>query len=202
MSLLPANSTRLERLAAEALAEIKRVPIPLRDLVDPDRCPLELLPYLAWARSVDRWDSAWSEKTKREVIKAAYFVHSHKGTIGAVRRVVEPLGYLIRVREWWQESPQATPGTFKLDIGVLDSGITEEMYDGLGLLIDDAKPLSRHLTGLAVSLETRGTPYIGVSTYQGETLTVYAYQPEAIVVGGSYAAGGISHDIDTLSIYP
>ncbi|WCE09483.1 phage tail protein I [Pseudomonas sp. JBR1] len=202
-ALLPPNSTRLERLAAEALASIGDVPVPLRDLGDPDRCPVALLPYLAWARSVDRWDSSWSEATKRQVIKSAYFVHAHKGTIGALRRVVEPLGYLIRVREWWQENPTGTPGTFRLDIGVLDTGITESMYDALSLLIDDAKPVSRHLLGLAISLEARGPVGPRLAAYEGEILTVYAYQPEAIVVSGRALLGaGGTHSIDTLSIYP
>ena len=202
MTLLPANSTRLERLAAEALAGMGSVPIPLRELLDPDRCPVALLPYLAWTRSVDRWDSAWSESVKRKVIKDSYYVHSHKGTIGAIRRVVEPLGYLIRITEWWQQTPTATPGTFALEVGVMDSGITQQMYDGLSWLINDAKPLSRHMTGLAISLESRGQACIGAATYEGETLTVYAYQPEAIVVTGEFYAAGTSHSIDTLSIYP
>lgn len=141
--LLPGNATALERLATQALAEIERVPVPIRDLVSPERCPVALLPYLAWAFSVDRWEAGWSEATKRQVIRSAWFVHAHKGTIGALRRVVEPLGYLIRVTEWWQTTPTGPRGTFALDIGVLDSGITEAMYESLTLLIDDAKPLSR-----------------------------------------------------------
>ncbi|MGZ7142707.1 phage tail protein I, partial [Streptococcus pyogenes] len=47
--LLPGNATELERNATQALAQIERVPIPLRDLWNPDTCHAELLPYLAWA---------------------------------------------------------------------------------------------------------------------------------------------------------
>ena len=53
----------LEQRAAEALAEIRRVPIPLRDLLSPERCPEPLLPYLAWAFSVDRWHASWPVET-------------------------------------------------------------------------------------------------------------------------------------------
>ena len=201
--LLPGNATRLERLAAEALAQIERVPVPIRQLIDPDLCPVDLLPYLAWAFSVDRWEANWSEAIKRQVIRSAYFVHAHKGTIGALRRVVEPLGYLIKVTEWWQENPPATPGTFKLDIGVLESGITDEMYESLELLIDDAKPVSRHLTGLAISLETRGNLYIGAAAIDGETVTIYPYAPGPIEVSSpAVLVGGVLHEIDYLSVYP
>ena len=203
IALLPSNGTQLERLAAQALAQIERVPVPIRDLLSPSRCPVELLPYLAWAFSVDRWESTWSEATKRQVIASAYYVHAHKGTIGALRRVVEPLGYLLRVTEWWQEKPEGVPGTFRLDIGVLESGITEEMFESLTLLIDDAKPVSRHLTGLAIVLETRGRTFIGATALHGDTTTVYPYEPGPIEVSApAILQGGAAHIIDIMSVYP
>lgn len=202
-SLMPANSTALERAAAQALANIERVPVPLRELWNPSTCPVELLPYLAWAFSVDRWDSNWPEATKRKAIDGAYFIHAHKGTIGALRRVVEPLGYLIEVREWWENQPLGVPGTFQLQVGVLETGITEEMYIELVRLIDDAKPLTRHLTGLAISLETKGTTYIGAAMNDGETVTVYPYSPGPIEVSSpALLFGSSEHSIDTMSVYP
>lgn len=200
--LLPANASALERQAAEALVQIQRVPVPIRELHNPDLCPVALLPYLAWAYSVDRWDSAWPEATKRGVIRAAYFVHAHKGTIGALRRVVEPLGYLIEVLEWWQTVPEGVPGTFALLVGVLDTGISEEMYLELERLIDDAKPVSRHLTGLAISLETSGYLRHGVSLYEGDELTVYPPELHDIEVTGHIGASGREHSIDTMDVYP
>jgi phage tail P2-like protein len=200
-SLLPPNAQQLERLAAEALAEIERVPVPIRDLLNPDRCPVQLLPYLAWAFSVDRWDSSWSESTKRQVIKGSYFIHSRKGTIGALRRVVEPLGYLIEIVEWFKTMPEGVPGTFALKVGVLDTGITEEMYQELERLIDDAKPVSRHLTGLAISLETQGNLNIAVSLYDGDEIDVYPPVMRDIEVTGSIGVVGREHTIDTLDVY-
>lgn len=201
-SLLPRNATDLERLAAEALAQIQRVPIPLRQLYSPDKCPVALLPYLAWAFSVDRWNSNWTEAAKRAAIRAAYVIHSRKGTIGALRRVVEPLGYLIEVLEWWQTVPVGTPGTFALKVGVLDTGITEEMYQELTWLIDDAKPLTRHLTGLAISLESKGALNIGVSLYEGDTIDVYPPMQRDIEATGYIGMAGREHTIDTLDVYP
>lgn len=199
--LLPGNATELERLAAQALAQIERVPVPLRDLWNPDVCPVALLPYLAWAFSVDRWSQSWPESAKRNTIKAAYFIHSRKGTIGALRRVVEPLGYLIEVREWWEELPLGIPGTFRLLIGVLDTGITEAMYQELTWLIDDAKPLSRHLIELAISLESTGTVFIGACVYEGDELSVYPPTQRDIDVSGAVRIGGREHHIDTMDIY-
>lgn len=201
MPLLPGNSTPLERQAAQALAQIQRVPIPLRTLYNPDLCPLPLLPYLAWAFSVDRWDSKWTEAAKRAACHAAYYVHSRKGTIGSLRRVVEPLGYLIDVVEWWQTEPVGPRATFALKIGVLDTGITEEMYQELERLIDDAKPVTRHLTGLAISLETQGNLDIAVSVYEGDEIDVYPPVMRDIEVTGSFGVVGREHTIDTLDVY-
>lgn len=200
--LLPSNSTPLERQAAQALAQIQRVPIPLRTLYSPDLCPLPLLPYLAWAFSVDRWDSKWTEAAKRAAIRSAYYIHSRKGTIGSLRRVVEPLGYLIEIIEWWQTVPVGPRATFRLKVGVLDTGITEEMYQELTWLIDDAKPLTRHLTGLAISLETTGSVHIGACITEGDEIDIYPPTQRDIEVTGYIHQGGREHQIDTMDIYP
>ncbi|MEI7214255.1 phage tail protein I [Pectobacterium versatile] len=197
-SLLPVGSSELEIAAAKACAELSRTPIPLRQLCDPGSCPSGLLPYLAWAFSVDRWDEKWPEIIKRQAIKDAWFIHRHKGTVGALRRVVEPFGYLIRIIEWWQSGEE--PGTFRLDIGVQDSGITEEVFNELERLIADAKPASRHLLRLNINLDTQGAAYVAALSYDGDALTVYPYLPETITVSGLDVAGAALHLIDNVSV--
>lgn len=200
--LLPRNSTPLERQAAQALAQIQRVPIPLRQLYNPDLCPAHLLPYLAWAFSVDRWSSQWTEAAKRAAVRAAYYIHSRKGTIGALRRVVEPLGYLIEVVEWWQKVPNGPRATFALKVGVLDTGITEEMYQELTWLIDDAKPLTRHLIGLDITLETRLNACTGVTVFDGDEIDAYPWtNPDLDVVIQGYS-GVSEYTLDELDVYP
>lgn len=199
-SLLPINSTALER-GLEAVNTKDTASI-LRTLYNPDSCPAHLLSQLAWAWSVDRWDPRWSEPVKRSAIKASFFIHARKGTIGALRRVVEPLGYLIEIIEWFNTVPQGVPGTFALKVGVLDTGITEEMYQELERLIDDAKPVTRHLTGLAISLETKGSLNIGVAQCDGDEIDVYPPVQRDIEVSGFIRLGGREHNIDTMDIYP
>jgi len=198
-SLLPLNSTLLERGVEVATEEVTE--IPLRTLYNADTCPVHLLPYLAWAWSVDRWDPSWAEPVKRAAIKASYYIHAHKGTIGALRRVVEPLGYLIEIIEWFNAVPEGVPGTFALKVGVLETGITEEMYQELERLIDDAKPVSRHLTGLAISLESQGALNISVAVYEGDEIDVYPPVMRDIEVTGSFGVVGREHSIDTLDVY-
>ncbi|OEY67457.1 phage tail protein I [Marinobacter sp. X15-166B] len=200
--LLPNNTTPLERAAAEALAEIQRVPVSLQTLWNPYTCPALLLPYLAWAFSVDRWDPAWTDKAKREVIATSFYVHRKKGTISALRRVVEPLGYLLEVNEWWQTTPMGTPGTFALKIGVLDIGITDAMYQELERLIDDAKPVSRHITGLDLVGESSGVFYAGMACYDGDVTDVMPYQPGIMSATGPFFIGMATDSTDLATVYP
>ena len=90
-----------------------------------------------------------------------------------MRRVVEPLGYLISVVGWFRTEGADPPGTFRLDIGVLETGITEEMYLEMERLIADAKPLSRHLIGLNILQDIPGLIYVGAAVVDGDVITVY-----------------------------
>ncbi|HFM0194864.1 phage tail protein I [Escherichia marmotae] len=170
-SLLPPSASDFMRCVERGTARLSALPVSLNQLWDPDTCPVALLPYLAWALSVDRWDRDWTEETKRQVIRDAWAIHRHKGTISAIRRVVEPFGYVINVTEWWETGDPR--GTFRLDIGVLDVGITEKMYTEMERLIADARPVSRHLVGLNIMQDIQGYLYTGGVMYDGDVITIY-----------------------------
>lgn len=172
------GSSVLEQRAAEACAVISDLSVPLRDLWNPWRCPVKFLPYLAWAFSVDRWEENWSETEKRQAVSEAFWIHQRKGTVAAVRRVIETLGYSMTLQEWWEVADPA--GTFRLEIDINDIGITETMIKELERIIGDAKPVSRHISQLTLSASVYGAAYIGVGVVDGETITVYppGYEPD------------------------
>lgn len=201
-TLLPPASTPVERKLAQVGADIEAVPLPIRSLRRAVTAPAALLPWLAWERSVDRWDDGWPEAAKRKALANSFRIHQIKGTIGALRRVVEPLGYLLEVTEWHQMAPEGTRGTFRLTIGVLDSGISEEMYYELGRLIEATKRLSQHLVGLAIAVEVRSPMNYGIASYDGDEMTVYPYQPQPVEVPAAVSAGLATHIIDILTVYP
>lgn len=91
-SLLPPNASNMERALEAAMARISDVPVLVRESWNPDLCPVALLPWLAWAYSVDEWDPSWTEATRREVIRKAYDVQRIKGTIGAIKRALAAAG--------------------------------------------------------------------------------------------------------------
>ena len=101
MSLLPPNATKLEKaLEAHFAARVEALPAEApRDAWIPERCPEALLPWLAWALSVDRWDPDWTPDIKRAVIAAAWSDHQKKGTVGAVKRALEDVGAVYDLDE-------------------------------------------------------------------------------------------------------
>lgn len=120
MTLLPRNASELERALEASMARLADVPVPLRDLWNPDTCPVELLPYLAWALSIDSWSSAWSETVKRARVRQALAIQRRKGTSSSVRDVIESFGGVVAIREWWQMEPPGEPHTFSLVLNVTD----------------------------------------------------------------------------------
>lgn len=89
-SLLPHNATATER-AIEAASD-RPIAVPVGDLWNPDTCPSALLPWLAWALSVDEWDPDWSDEAKRATIAASLEIHRRKGTVWAMRRALDVAG--------------------------------------------------------------------------------------------------------------
>lgn len=182
--LLPTGSSQLERRAAAACSGISNLAVPLRDLWNPDTCPVTFLPYLAWAFSVDRWDEKWPAAEKRKAVKDAFYIHRRKGTVAAIRRVIENLGYTMAIQEWWQVADPA--GTFRLTVDLQDVGITDDMVNELERLIGDARPVSRHIAQLSLQARVTGSAYLGAATAEGNTTTIYppGYLPD----------GGINYD--------
>ncbi|HBY7543633.1 TPA: phage tail protein I [Klebsiella pneumoniae] len=184
-SLMASGSSVLEQRAAAACSSISDLSVPLRDLWNPWKCPVKFLPYLAWAFSVDRWEETWSETEKRQAVSDAFWIHQRKGTVAAVRRVIETLGYSMTLQEWWKVADPA--GTFRLEIDLNDIGITEPMIKELERIIGDAKPVSRHISQLTLSLNVTALASIGSAFIDSEVITVYP--PEYVPDGGIYYDG-------------
>lgn len=160
--LLPNNATAQERAISEAVARLSDVPVPVRDVWNPDICPVNLLPWLAWAMSVDSWQDTWSELQKRQTIKASFAVHHRKGTIGAVRSGIVALGYGVEIVEWFNMIPEGDPYTFRADI-LTSTGqaVSLAQYSQLERIIEDAKNVRSHMIALRMTGEISSEFYVG-----------------------------------------
>lgn len=91
-TLLPPNASPQEVATDLATARIAEVPVPLDTLWNPLTCPLSVLPWLAWALSIDEWEAGWAEDRRRATIAQAVSVHRRKGTLASVRAVLVAAG--------------------------------------------------------------------------------------------------------------
>lgn len=173
--LFPPNATAQERAISEAID--RTVPVVVREMWNPDTCPAGLLPWLAWAYSIDAWSVSWTEEQKRGAIKASVEVHKHKGTIGALMVALGGLGYDIEVKEWFETSPPGEPYTFSLDLIVDQVGIpSDSAYNKIVEVAESVKNLRSHLNAHIRGL-THGTEYIAAACLVGEKITISA-EPE------------------------
>ncbi|WP_349616225.1 phage tail protein I [Azotobacter salinestris] len=170
--LLPPNSTALERALAAVGASATDLAVPIRELWDPDTCPLELLPWLAWAWSVDEWDDAWSERQKRDTVRSALPVQRIKGTIGAVRKAVSALGPEVRVQEWFAQDPPGQPYTFRLLVDIDQEGLTQNDQASLLRIVETTKNLRSHLETVLLTVSSQAGPRTAVVTGIGVDLGV------------------------------
>lgn len=170
--LLPTSATAQERALSNATARIGDINVPIDTLWNPWTCPEALLPWLAWALSVDVWDSSWSETQKRATIAASVQVHRIKGTRGAVRHALDALGYAVSLYEWFEDSPEGDPYTFRLVVEVDDRGIDDALYSTLENVVNRAKNTRSHLSGISVAAKSAGTVYAGSAVVMGDALSV------------------------------
>jgi phage tail P2-like protein len=151
ISLLPPNSTLLERALEQAAAHIDEIPYPLDLLWDPQRCPVQLLPWLAWGLSVDSWDPEWSEQDKRDAVANSIALHYTKGTPASVKSVLDRFDQLLELVEWHQATPRADPHTFEVRLPIAGDDVepggrraTAAFADAIVREVARVKPAREH----------------------------------------------------------
>ena len=127
-SLLPPNAIEQERALEAAIARAAEINVPLRELWNPETCPEELLPWLAWTLSVETWNPEWGVEVKRGVIRSAIETARRKGTRGAVQQAIRALGASVELVEWWQLTPPGPAHTFEVNFFANDSRTNSQLW--------------------------------------------------------------------------
>ncbi len=129
--LLPPSATALERAGGAASARIDDIPAEaIVQARDPAQCPAPLLPWLAVHHSVDEWNPAWPEATKRAVIAASYDVKRTKGTRAGVMNALHAQGFAnVKYDTWFEYG--GSPYRFKLTLNPGLGPFVQADYDRL-----------------------------------------------------------------------
>jgi len=161
-SLLPPNATRLERALEDVQRRIDALPVPVRDVWNPDRCPAHLLPWLAWALDVEHYRADWPEHVQRQAIAASWRAHAVMGTKASLVRAFAALGVRVELTEWWQTGAPAH--TFEV-LAWVNENLTANgpvldarMIGWMRHVLDEYKPARSHYTfrvGIAMANRLR-----------------------------------------------
>lgn len=147
-SILPPASTPLEKALEQAAAGLLDIPTPIRSVRSADDCPISLLPWEGWGRSLDNWSSDWPEPIKRARVRNAIPIARQKGTAASVRAVVQSFGGSVAIREWSQMEPKGVPHTFSLVLNLDQNGApaSAAFVDQVIAEVSRAKPVRSHFT--------------------------------------------------------
>jgi len=150
-SLLPPNASQLLRDLESVFGDSFDLPTLNRYVVNPDLAPAHILPWLAWALSVDDWSDNWSEQVRRNVIKASVEVHRKKGTIGALKKALQAFNYEnVKVEEWFEYG--ADPYFFRVFFDVREPGFDVNVLPQVQKVIESTKNARSHLESLRAYL--------------------------------------------------
>lgn len=167
-ALLPPNATAGERALSLATARAADVEVPHRSIWDPFTCPAGVLPWLAWALSVDDWDAGWDDTRKRAAVAASIDLHRKKGTVGAVRKALQAIGYEVQINEL-----TGVPYVFRLEIDAGIYGIKDtKPYDEAERIALSQKNARSHLAGVDAVLKSRGNARMACVAFDGVATTI------------------------------
>lgn len=147
-SLLPPNAQSSE-MALEAAMRADIDISQIGNLWNPDTCPAELLPFLAWGLAIARWDPQWTEAERRAAIWDAIPFHRRKGTRAIVREVLDRFNPLLEVVEWFEANPRQPVHTFEVRMPanlIPPSFLSAETAAAIIRDVASVKPARSHFT--------------------------------------------------------
>jgi phage tail P2-like protein len=186
--LLPANSTALEQELARLSGRLDAIePGVIARIWDAWSCPSALLPWLAWALSVDHWDEQWPEIVKRQAIAESPLYHRRKGTVAAVQSIIALAGLPYTLTEWWQRQPEGRRGTALVHIETPTEQVGEVTRRIRPLLLT-SKPKSRAVF-LGVGEAALAPVHIGAGLLDESLTTIEPYSYDGEDVDGTARLG-------------
>ncbi|QHH99236.1 phage tail protein I [Acinetobacter dispersus] len=165
-SLLPPNSTRLEKSLEYCSARVELLPVPFVQLSRIDECPVSHLPWLAWEHRVEYWDPSWNDQQKRDAIHASKDFNTQRGTRASLRALIETVVNQYQIVAWHQQVPKGQPYTFSVIVAEAIL-LTIEQLSQLHTAIDATKS-QRDLYGINARVSTSAFLLVAGAVVTGE----------------------------------
>ena len=186
----------LAGVLAERPREIDRLLIyPAIDTLDEP-----LLDILAYDFKVDWWDPEYSLEEKRRTLKSSWRVHRLMGTKAAVESALGAVFPGANVKEWFEYG--GTPYCFRIDLPMLESGVTAERQRRVLSRVLYYKNLRSHLESVNLQAESTGSLEIGACTTAGVRIEIWPELATRVELTGRANMGAVATVRQTVSIYP
>lgn len=210
--ILPSNATDLE-IAVDLACEDNLAKIPLDNIWktwSADECPEHLLPWLAWALSIEEWEIGWTLETKREVLRQAVAIHRIRGTPQSINNDLATLDIDSLYTEW-RDFGNGIPHTIRIsltptasrttpidgdDIAIVRQKILRDKSQRDQLEIEQIAPIAS--LGMGVALAAVGGD--AVADLAGAILTAPRDSASLVLGVGITGAGQAVAKINTASI--
>ncbi|MCA0418117.1 MAG: phage tail protein I [Proteobacteria bacterium] len=201
--LLPENATHFERELAGLSTQLDAIdPVVIETLWDAWRCPTALLPWLAWALSVDVWEDGWPETVKRQAIADSPDYHRIKGSVKAVTSALALAERPFELTEWFDHVPMGRRGTSRIFVETTLDDVGR-ILKAVRPLVMSAKPKSRPIVFGAGEMAS-GVPVVSAGILVDELVTVepYALEGETFEFLPVLAAGLLVEELITVEALP
>ena len=196
-TLLPPNATLLELATEASMAIAFDHDIDIDLLWSAEKCPIELLPYLAWALSVDTWNADWPEHVKRQVVASSVYVHRFKGTPAGIKAALNALDLGVTISEWFEHGGE--PFTFSADVTVTTRGLTDREFQDIIDVIATTKNARSHLSQLRIYLTTRADTFLASAAVMGERIDIQPWVATVPVSVPAYQIAAAVHLAETIT---
>lgn len=201
--LLPDNAPAFLRDLASVSAQLELIdPSAIETIWDAWRCPAALLPWLAWALSIDVWEDGWAETIKRQAIADSPYYHRIKGSVRAVETALALAQRPYELTEWFDAIPVARRGTARIHVETTLDDVPRVLR-AIRPLVLAAKPKTRAVAFGAGEM-LPGSIVIGAGLLEESLTTVdsYAYGGEEIEAAFVVGAGLLTETLTIIEALP
>lgn len=169
-SILPPNSTKLERDLEYIGIKVEQMLVPFVALSRIDECPEAYLPWLAWSHRVEYWQPDWSIEQKRQAIHDARVFNEQRGTKASLGTLISTVTPRYKLTMWHEMKPKGQPYTFIVAVDKSQMLTVDELAT-LHTAIDATKS-QRDVYSIDARVKSQSTVYIGGQCSVGEQIFI------------------------------
>lgn len=199
-SLLPDNRTVLEvsfeKTVSGLLADMG---YSLPALWRANDVPADLLPWLAQAKGVGRWDTEQTESERREAVADIWPLQAESGTRAAIKRALTAAGFEAEVVPWQKMVPKGQPYELQVTGWADDKPIDEARRANVLQRVGDAVS-ERDVISVRLGRQSVGDSRVGAVVQLGKVVNVQPYVVGEISTDSSSRYGAAVHSLKVMNI--